>query len=610
MQQFPIQLGHGPLTPEQTAHLNQVFATLSPAQAGWLGGYLTAAISGGSVEALPVGMPAAVAVATVPAPSLTILVGSETGNAEGVASETKQAAEAKGLEAKVVLMDDYKPATLKSEQFMLVICSTHGEGDPPMNAEDFHEFVHGKKAPKLENLKYSVLSLGDTSYEQYCQTGKDFDAQFEKLGGTRIADRVDCDVDYEDAAAAWIESATAAMKEAIGEAAPAAAVVGIAPILGGIAAPVPASQYDKKNPFMSEILENINLNGRGSNKETRHVELDLEASGLVYQPGDALAIYPTNCPETVQLLIETAKIDSDAKVDGTSLGDLLGHTYEFTILTRPMVEKYNAIKPNKKLTTLLNEKNRKKFSEYIYGRDVIDLITDYPIEGLSPDQLIGILRKLPARLYSIASSLAAHPDEVHLTVGVTKYEAHGRQRKGVCSTYLSERTEIGTKVPVYVDGNKNFKLPTDPSSPIIMIGPGTGIAPFRAFVEERAETGATGKNWLFFGDQHTHTDFLYQAEWQNHLKSGSLTRLDLAFSRDQKHKVYVQNRIEESSKELYDWIEDGAVIYVCGDADYMAPDVNQALINALKTHGGLSDEDAAAKLKSMAKDKRYQRDVY
>jgi len=610
MQQFPIQLGHGPLTPEQTAHLNQVFATLSPAQAGWLGGYLTAAISGGSVEALPVGMPAGVAVATVPAPSLTILVGSETGNAEGVASETKQAAEAKGLEAKVVLMDDYKPATLKSEQFMLVICSTHGEGDPPMNAEDFHEFVHGKKAPKLENLKYSVLSLGDTSYEQYCQTGKDFDAQFEKLGGTRIADRVDCDVDYEDAATAWIESATAAMKEAIGEAAPAAAVVGIAPILGGIAAPVPASQYDKKNPFMSEILENINLNGRGSNKETRHVELDLEASGLVYQPGDALAIYPTNCPETVQLLIETAKIDSDAKVDGTSLGDLLGHTYEFTILTRPMVEKYNAIKPNKKLTTLLNEKNRKKFSEYIYGRDVIDLITDYPIEGLSPDQLIGILRKLPARLYSIASSLAAHPDEVHLTVGVTKYEAHGRQRKGVCSTYLSERTEIGTKVPVYVDGNKNFKLPTDPSSPIIMIGPGTGIAPFRAFVEERAETGATGKNWLFFGDQHTHTDFLYQAEWQNHLKSGSLTRLDLAFSRDQKHKVYVQNRIEESSKELYDWIEDGAVIYVCGDADYMAPDVNQALINALKTHGGLSDEDAAAKLKSMAKDKRYQRDVY
>jgi len=610
MQQFPIQLGHGPLTPEQTAHLNQVFATLSPAQAGWLGGYLTAAISGGSVEALPVGMPTAVAVATVPAPSLTILVGSETGNAEGVASETKQAAEAKGLEAKVVLMDDYKPATLKSEQFMLVICSTHGEGDPPMNAEDFHEFVHGKKAPKLENLKYSVLSLGDTSYEQYCQTGKDFDAQFEKLGGTRIADRVDCDVDYEDAATAWIESATAAMKEAIGEAAPAAAVVGIAPILGGIAAPVPASQYDKKNPFMSEILENINLNGRGSNKETRHVELDLEASGLVYQPGDALAIYPTNCPETVQLLIETAKIDSDAKVDGTSLGDLLGHTYEFTILTRPMVEKYNAIKPNKKLTTLLNEKNRKKFSEYIYGRDVIDLITDYPIEGLSPDQLIGILRKLPARLYSIASSLAAHPDEVHLTVGVTKYEAHGRQRKGVCSTYLSERTEIGTKVPVYVDGNKNFKLPTDPSSPIIMIGPGTGIAPFRAFVEERAETGATGKNWLFFGDQHTHTDFLYQAEWQNHLKSGSLTRLDLAFSRDQKHKVYVQNRIEESSKELYDWIEDGAVIYVCGDADYMAPDVNQALINALKTHGGLSDEDAAAKLKSMAKDKRYQRDVY
>lgn len=603
MEQHPVQIGPGPLSLEQAAALNQLMLTMTPAQIAWVGGYLSAACAGASGTAAAVGgAPSAVSSGE----TLTILVGSQTGNADGIAELVAGKASGLGLTTKVVSMGDFKPAQLKKETNMMVIVSTHGEGDPPDNAEDLHEFIYSKKAPKLDGLRFSVLALGDTSYEFFCKTGKDFDEQFEKLGGKRVADRVDCDVDFDDAADAWMSAALTAFDAQMDKGGAVAAAV---PGLGG-AAPAPASQYDRKNPYMATLSEKVLLNGQGSNKETWHLEFSLEDSGLVYQPGDALGVYPKNNAAMVADILKATQLDGSSPVGSGTLEEALTCTYDITCLSRPIIEKYNELDADKRVAPLLNDKNKKALSEYLEGREIIDLLIDFPIAGLTADQLVGILRKLPARLYSIASSLQAHEGEVHLTVGATRYETHGRERLGVCSTWLADSVEEGDQIPVYVDTNKNFKLPADANKPLIMIGPGTGVAPFRAFVEERSEQGAAGKNWLFFGDQHFTTDFLYQMEWQNFLKDGSLARLDVAFSRDQEEKVYVQDRMTEQGAELYKWIQEGAYIYVCGDADRMAPDVNEALLRIIAEHGNKSAEQAADDLKALQKDKRYQRDVY
>ncbi len=610
MQLISLNEHSTPLTEEQADQLNRLVQSLSPQQVTWVSGFLA------GINWANQGMPQAQPVSAASAaeqPHLTILYGSQTGNSEAIAKQAQAKAIERGFKATAKDMGDYKKTSLKNEQNLLVVVSTHGEGDPPDNAQELHEFLHSKKAPKLESLCFSVLALGDTSYEHFCKTGQDFDRRLEALGAQRLHARVDCDVDYEEAAEAWIKDALAAFAERLKGSIPAPASVVAAPQSAAAPAKV-ASLYTKKNPFPATVLENFSLNGRGSAKETRHVELSLEGSGLVFEPGDSLGVLPNNCPQLVAELIQTLDLKPDETVithgGEMTLQNALTHAYEITTLTRPFIAKYADRCQSKALSALLAEENKSNLSEFIYGRDIVDLAQQFPIKDIGAGEFVSMLRKLPLRLYSLASSQKANPDEAHLTIAAVRYESYGRPRKGVASIHFAERLTEGDTIPVYVDSNKNFKLPADPNAPIIMVGPGTGVAPFRAFVEEREALGAAGKNWLFFGDQHFTTDFLYQIEWQRWLKEGVLTRMDVAFSRDTEKKVYVQHRMLEKSRDIYAWLQDGAYFYVCGDAERMAHDVHAALIKIVAKEGGLSAQKAAEYVKGLQKDKRYQRDVY
>ncbi|MGB0409617.1 MAG: assimilatory sulfite reductase (NADPH) flavoprotein subunit [Opitutales bacterium] len=595
----PIVPSNAPLAPEQVAWLNNFLPSLSPEQLIWLEGLVTGLRAGQGARAVPASAPAT-------SPELTVLYGTESGNAENLADQTAKAAQNSGFRAKAVNMADLKLAKLKEIENLLVIVSTWGEGDPPETAVDFYTAFMGEKAPKLNNTRFSVLGLGDTSYEHFCKMGQDFDARLEALGAQRVFDRKDCDVDYDDDFEVWHKGALKAL-EAL--AAPAVAPAATSMAATPAAAPV---KYSRKNPFQSELKERVLLNGAGSAKETIHLEFDLEGSGLTYETGDALAVIPHNAGDVVDGLIEAAKLDAEAKVtlkDGEfSLREALTSQLDITALSKPVLSRYNEFAKHAELDAVINDKE--KLNDYIHGRDLIDLVGDYPAAELTADGLAGVLRKLPPRLYSIASSPKAHPGEVHLTVGVVRYDTNGRKRKGVCSTFLADRIHEGEKVGVFVTPNKNFRVPADGNAPIIMVGPGTGIAPFRAFIEERKATGAGGKNWLIFGDQHYLTDFLYQTEWQGYLADGLLTKLDVAFSRDQKNKVYVQDRMRENAQELYAWLEEGASFYVCGDASRMAHDVDQALHDIIAEAGGLGKDAAADYVKQLKSDKRYLRDVY
>ncbi|MCB7154989.1 assimilatory sulfite reductase (NADPH) flavoprotein subunit [Bacillus stercoris] len=603
-----LQVMNSPFNQEQAELLNRLLPTLTESQKIWLSGYLSAQSVSAQETA---GAPAAAVSVEAPAPAVskevTVLYGSQTGNAQGLAENAGKQLEQSGFQVIVSSMSDFKPNQLKKVANLLIVVSTHGEGDPPDNALSFHEFLHGRRAPKLENLRFSVLALGDSSYEFFCQTGKEFDQRLEELGGERISPRVDCDLDYDEPAAEWLEGVLKGLNEAG----------------GGSAAPAPAaaaqtgeSSYSRTNPFRAEVLENLNLNGRGSNKETRHVELSLEGSGLTYEPGDSLGVYPENDPELVELLLKEMNWDPEEIVTLNKQGDvrplkqaLISH-YEITVLTKPLLEQAAQLTGSEELRDLLAPGNEENVKAYIEGRDLLDLVRDYGPFSVSAQQFVSILRKMPARLYSIASSLSANPDEVHLTIGAVRYDAHGRERKGVCSILCAERLQPGDTLPVYVQHNQNFKLPKDPETPIIMVGPGTGVAPFRSFMQEREETGAEGKAWMFFGDQHFVTDFLYQTEWQNWLKDGVLTKMDVAFSRDTEEKVYVQHRMLEQSAELFEWLQEGAAVYICGDEKHMAHDVHNTLLEIIEKEGNMSREEAEAYLADMQQQKRYQRDVY
>jgi sulfite reductase (NADPH) flavoprotein alpha-component len=592
-----------PFTPDQVQWLNGFLPNLQPDQLIWMEGYISGLRAGqGGAGAAPA--PAA----AVKAPELTVLFGSESGNAEGLADQAVKAAAKAGFKAKALSMGDIKPAKLKGVENLLVIVSTWGEGDPPENAVDFVAAFMGDKAPKLEGTRFSVLSLGDTSYEHFCKMGIDFDARIEALGGKRVFDRKDCDVDFDDDAAAWQKGALAALKAL---AAPAAAP---APATAAATAAPAAVKYSRKNPFPAELKERVLLNGEGSSKETIHLEFNLEGSGLTYEAGDALAVISHNAKDVVEDILKTTGLDRNAIVtlkDGDcTLEKALTSKLDVTGISLPVLNRYYELSQNKELDDLLKPENKKQLQAYLYGRELVDVLHQFRAPDITADGLVRIMRKLPPRLYSIASSPKAHEDEVHLTVGVVRYDAHGRKRKGVCSTYLSDRVEEGEKVDIYVTPNKHFKVPANPDAPLIMVGPGTGIAPFRAFIEERQATEAKGKNWLIFGDQHYLTDFLYQTEWQNYLADGVLTKLDVAFSRDQAEKVYVQDRLRENSKELYAWLEEGASFCVCGDANRMALDVDKALHDVIAQEGGLSEEAAADYVKQLKADKRYLRDVY
>jgi len=599
MQANTLRDWNSPLTAEQAELLQRLAPTLSPAQAQWVSGYLAGAQAALAAQAAPAAEAAA---------PITILYGSETGNAEGLAQRARQRAEAKGLAARVLDMAEYKHRDLKSERLILVVTATHGEGDPPEPAAEFYEFVHGRKAPKLAGVKFAVLGLGDSSYEHFCKTGKDFDARLEALGGERIHARVDCDVDYEDTVDAWIEQALDAFAEHTGTAGTDNVIVLDRPAAKG------AAVHDKRNPFQAEVLENLVLNGRGSDKETRHIELSLEGSGLAFEPGDALCVVPENAPAVVGELIAALGLAPDATVAArsgeTTLEQALLREYELTLVTPPFLEAYAALSGAGALQALTGDSDRKALMDYARTRQVLDVVLEHPPGNVDAQAFVDTLRPLKPREYSIASSHRANPDEVHLTVAAVRYQGVNGHREGVASSYLADRLAPGDRVGVYVQPNKSFRMPADPATPLIMVGPGTGVAPFRAFLEEREELGAGGESWLFFGDRRFRTDFLYQTDWQRWLGEGVLTRMDVAFSRDGAEKVYVQDRMREHGRELYAWLEAGAHFYVCGDAEHMAPDVHRALLDIVREHGGRSEAEAEDYVKRLQREKRYQRDVY
>ncbi|MEC1475331.1 assimilatory sulfite reductase (NADPH) flavoprotein subunit [Bacillus haynesii] len=607
-----LQVMNSPFNQEQAELLNRLLPTLTASQKAWLSGYLAAvqtADAAAALETLPAEAPAASPAQPV-SKEVTILFGSQTGNAQGLAENAAKTLTERGFQVTVSAMSDFKPNQLKKLKNLLIVVSTHGEGDPPDNALSFHEFLHGRRAPKLDDLRYSVLALGDTSYEFFCQTGKEFDQRLGELGGTRLHPRVDCDLDYDEPAAAWLDGVISSLNEGQEQGASAAPAQTAAPQAAG-----GETVYSRKNPFRAEVLENLNLNGRGSNKETRHLELSLEGSGLTYEPGDALGIFPENDPELVDMLLAELKWDPNVTItvdqgENLSLKEALTSYFEITVLTKKFIQQAAELIENEKLRELAASENADQLKAYIAGRDLIDFVRDFGPIAAAPQEFVSILRKMPPRLYSIASSSAANPDEVHLTIGAVRYNMHGRDRKGVCSVLCAERLQPGDTLPVFIQPNKNFKLPENPEAPIIMVGPGTGVAPFRSFMQEREETGAPGKSWMFFGDQHFVTDFLYQTEWQKWLNDGVLTKMDVAFSRDTEEKVYVQHRMLEHSKELFEWLEEGAAFYVCGDKNNMAKDVQNALLEIIEKEGGKSREEAEAYLAEMKKQKRYQRDVY
>lgn len=607
-----LSVSNSPFDQEQAAQLNQIFQTLTAEQQIWLTGYLTAQ-QGSVTQTAEAPQQVAEYVLNNESESqtnnnrhITVVYGSETGNAQSLAEIFADRLVEHNYTVKLTAMDEIKQKEFKKVEDLFVITATHGEGDPPDNALTFHEFIHSRKAPKLENVRFSVLALGDESYEYFCQTGKDFDAKLLELGAERLADRQDCDLDFDDLAEKWMNKNIEILNQSRGHGSTVTSTETVQS--------AKEKRYSKSNPYQAEVLENINLNGRGSNKEVRHVELLLDNYGESFEPGDCVVVLPQNEPEIVTLLIETLGWDKDIEIPINDDGDTLPlekaltEHFEITKLTKPLLQKAAELFGNTELLSQID--NAEWIQQYVDGRDVIDLLTEFPTSELKPETFYKLLRKLPAREYSIASSYEATPDEVHITVGAVRYEAHERTRKGVCSVQLAERIQPGDTLPIYLKKNPNFKFPFDEETPVIMIGPGTGVAPFRSYMQEREELGLSGNTWLFFGEQYFTTDFLYQTEWQAWLKDETLAKLDLAFSRDTEEKVYVQHRIAQQSELFYQWLQDGAAIYVCGDEKHMAKDVHDTIRSVIEQEGDMSEADAEAYLTQMKQEKRYQRDVY
>ncbi|MGP2047660.1 NADPH-dependent assimilatory sulfite reductase flavoprotein subunit [Klebsiella aerogenes] len=588
-----------PLNPEQLARLQAATTDFTPTQLAWVSGYFW-----GMLNQQPGAVVSAPAQA-VEAPAITLISASQTGNARRVAEALRDDLQAAQLNVKLVNAGDYKFKQIAGEKLLVVVTSTQGEGEPPEEAVALHKFLFSKKAPKLDGTAFAVFGLGDTSYEFFCQSGKDFDSKLAELGGERLLDRVDADVEYQAAAAEWRARVVDVLKARAPTAAPAQLAT------SGAVNEIHTSPYTKEAPLTATLAVNQKITGRDSEKDVRHIEIDLGDSGLRYQPGDALGVWYQNDPALVKELVELLwlKGDEPVTVEGKTLplAQALEWHFELTVNTANIVENYATLTRSETLLPLVGDKAQ--LQHYAATTPIVDMVRFSPAQ-LDAEALIGLLRPLTPRLYSIASSQAEAENEVHVTVGVVRYDIEGRARAGGASSFLADRVEEDGEVRIFIEHNDNFRLPANPQTPVIMIGPGTGIAPFRAFMQQRAAEGAEGKNCLFFGNPHFTEDFLYQVEWQSYVKEGVLSRIDLAWSRDQQQKIYVQDKLREQGAEVWRWINDGAHIYVCGDANRMAKDVEQALLEVIAEYGAMDAEAADEFLSELRVERRYQRDVY
>ncbi|PHP94183.1 sulfite reductase subunit alpha [Pantoea agglomerans] len=534
---------------------------------------------------------------------LHILYGSQTGNAEALAQTAAKSARAKGLVPVVQALGDVDVDVFATMRHVLIVTSTYGEGEMPDNAQLFWDAISASTAPRLEQMHFAVLAIGDTGYDGFCQAGKFIDMRLEQLGAKRVVDRIDCDIDFEEPSSEWLNSSMPQFAASAGSSGTVLESAPEAPVIPG---------SNKSNPYAAALITNKRLSGEQSAKDIRHFEFDLSDSGLKYEAGDALGVIPVNEPSLVSLLLTQLNADYETPVPGfdRSLGDLLTYQFEISEPSRKLIEWVGQNTTNQELRHVLQHDDKDALGVWLWGKDTLDLLQLELTRTLAVPEFVALLRPLQHRAYSISSSSKAHPDQVHLTVASVRYHSGGRNRGGVCSTYLAERVRRGEKPAIFISPNKSFRVPANNSAPLIMVGPGTGIAPFRAFLQERQATGAQGKNWLFFGDQHQEHDFIYQDELLAWRDNGLLTRLDLAFSRDQEKKIYVQSRMLEQGAELYAWLQEGAYFYVCGDASRMAKDVDNALYEVVRQFGGLSTERAADYVDQLKKEKRYLRDVY
>ncbi len=578
-------------------------------QSQWLSGFLAGLhsrlavsqdIIGSSVSAQPT------ASATAAKP-ISILFGTQTGNAESVANDCAELAKTLGLAPLVLDMDDVELNELSQQERILIITSTYGEGEMPDNAALLWEAINAEDAPCFEKTFFSVLALGDTSYDDFCLAGKQWDERLEQLGATRISERIDCDIDYQDAAEQWSQQVLPKMAEK-------GSAQNTTSSQSTATAPKAKSQYNRKNPLLAPLKHKQMLTGEGSSKEILHYEFDLSGSGEQYEVGDALNILPINQPSLVEELLKALKATGDEIVtwqnESYPVRELFSEHAEIRNPSKELIVEIAARSRKQSFKAMVVDSDNATISNKLYGQDIVDLINTYKPKDLNLEILVPMLKPIAARAYSISSSINKHQQEVHLTVGNVRYEDNGRDHNGVCSTYLADIAEVGMPVKCFFSPNKNFCVPADDSLPMIMVGPGTGIAPFRAFLQEREVRNARGDNWLFFGDRNRTTDFIYQQELQSMHESGLLNRLDLAFSRDQAEKVYVQDRMREHGSLLFEWLERGAYFFICGDAHRMAKDVDVALHDIVAKHGRMTSDKAELYIAALKKNKRYVRDIY
>ncbi|CAJ0990985.1 NADPH-dependent assimilatory sulfite reductase flavoprotein subunit [Pantoea sp. Nvir] len=594
-----------PLNPEQIERLQAATAGFTPVQLLWLSGYFWGMVNHQMPSIFSVSAPASSEI-----PVIKLISASQTGNARRVAEQLRDDLQAAQLNVTLFNAGDYKFKQIGQEKWLIVVISTHGEGEPPEEAMALHKFLMSKKAPKLDGAAFAVLGLGDISYDFFSKAGKDFDNRLAELGAERLLERVDADVDFSAVAASWRRALVKVLKKRVLSESPLQPSV---PVVGSINVNKVHDSYTKESPLIASFAVNQKITGRHSDKDIRHIEIDLGDSPLLYYPGDALGVWYENDTALVMELLSLLWLQGNEPVQINNkmipLTEALQKHFELTINTAQIVEQYATLSRNKILLALVEE-GKDKLQHYAQHFPIVDMVHNAPTK-LNAKQLTTLLRPLTPRLYSISSSQAENKTEVHITVSAVRFNINGKARAGGASSYLADRLEEDSKIRIFIQHNDNFRLPDNPDAPVIMIGSGTGIAPFRAFMQQRDNDGANGKNWLFFGNPHFTEDFLYQVEWQQYVKNGLLTNIDLAWSRDQEKKIYVQDKIQAKGAEVWSWIvEEGAYLYVCGNANRMAKDVENALLDIVVKHGVMDRETAEEFLSELRIKRRYQRDVY